>query len=113
LRKRPTAAPRVARVTSLAGKRLAFTGFLSRPRSEAIDAAKAAGAIVQSKPGHATDVLVRGRPNAQQIAGAAGGSKLLDLRRLAAEGHPVRVIGDAQFWKLVAAPVSSKRAVSH
>jgi eukaryotic-like serine/threonine-protein kinase len=106
LRQRPTPAPRAgrARVTSLAGCRIAFTGFLSRPRSEAIAAARAAGAIVQTKPGHATDVLVRGRPNAQQIAGAAGGSKLLEVRRLAAQGHPVRVIGEAQFWKLVAGP---------
>ena len=75
-------------------------------------AARAAGAIVQTKPGHATDVLVRGRPNAQQIAGAAGGSKLLEVRRLAAQGQPVRVIGEKQFWKLVEAarpPARAKR----
>jgi serine/threonine-protein kinase len=106
LKKRPPAPPKPGRVTSLAGKRLAFTGFLSRPRSEAIAAAKAAGAIVQSKPGLATDVLVRGRPNALQIAGADGGTKLLDVRRRAAEGHPVRVIGDALFWRLVGAAES-------
>jgi NAD-dependent DNA ligase len=96
-------------VTSLAGCRIAFTGFLSRPRSEAIAAARAAGAIVQTKPGQTTDVLVRGRPNAQQIAGAARGSKLLEVRRLAAQGQPVRVIGEAQFWKLVAAAPGGAR----
>jgi hypothetical protein len=106
LKKRPASAPRPGRVTSLAGCRIAFTGFLSRPRSEAIAAARAARAIVQSKPGLTTDVLVRGRPNVQQIAGADGGTKLLDVRRRAAEGHPVRVIGDAQFWKLVGTVVS-------
>ena len=91
----------LGRVRSLAGKRLSFTGFLSRPRSEAIAAARKAGAVVQSKPGQSTDVLVRGRPNALQIAGRDGGLKLIEIRRLAARGHAVTVIGDRQFWKLV------------
>jgi serine/threonine protein kinase len=39
LRQRPTP-PRSGRIGSLAGKRLSFTGFLSRPRSEAIAAAR-------------------------------------------------------------------------
>ncbi len=39
------------RVRSLRGRRLSFTGFLSRPRREAIAAAKRAGAIVQGSPG--------------------------------------------------------------
>ena len=103
LRRRP-AQPHLGRVKSLTGKRLSFTGFLSRPRSEAITAAKKAGAIVQSKPGQLTDVLVRGRPNALQIAGTVGGTKIMEIRRLAARGHPVTVIGDAQFWRLVASP---------
>jgi BRCT domain type II-containing protein len=100
LRQRP-AKVSLGRVDSLRGKRISFTGFLSRPRSEAIAAAKKAGAIVQSKPGQLTDVLVRGRPNALQIAGTVGGTKLLEIRRLAARGHAVRVIGERQFWKLV------------
>ena len=86
---------------SLSGKRLAFTGFLSRPRAEAIAAAGKAGAMVQPKPGQLTDVLVRGRSNALQIAGSAGGLKLMEIRRLAARGHAVTVIGERQFWKLV------------
>ena len=57
-----------------------------RPRADAIAAARKAGAIVQSKPGPSTDVLVRGRPNALQIAGKDGGSKLIEVRRLAARG---------------------------
>ena len=99
LRKRPKE-PRLGRVNSLAGKRLSFTGFLVRPRDEAITAAKKAGAIVQSKPGKATDLLVRGRPNALQIAGKDGGSKLIEVRRLAAQGIKVTVIGESQFWRL-------------
>jgi serine/threonine-protein kinase len=101
LRERPKEL-RMARVGSLSGKRLSFTGFLSRPRSEAIAAARRAGAIIQSKPGQSTDVLVRGRPNKLQIAGTAGGLKLMEIRRLAARGHAVKVIGESQFWRLVA-----------
>jgi len=109
LRQRPTE-PHVGRLASLAGKRLSFTGFLSRPRSDAIAAARKAGAIVQSKPGQSTDVLVRGRPNALQIAGTVGGLKLMEIRRLAARGHVVKVIGEGQFWRLVEAASRSRKA---
>ena len=81
---------------------MSFTGFLSRPRREAIAAAQRAGALVQGSPGATTDVLVRGRPNALQVAGTVGGLKLMEIRRQAAKGHPVTVIGESQFWKLVA-----------
>ena len=60
------------------------------------------GALVQRSPGPSTDILVRGRPNALQIAGKDGGLKLMEIRRLAGKGHRVTVIGEAQFWKLVA-----------
>jgi serine/threonine-protein kinase len=106
--------PSLGRLTSLDGKRIAITGFLSRPRSEAVAAAKKAGAIFQSKPGQLTDVLVRGRPNKLQIAGAVGGTKIMEVRRLAAHGHAVRVIGDKQFWRLVESkPIKPRRRVSH
>jgi NAD-dependent DNA ligase len=97
-------------VPSLEGKRVSFTGFLVRPRADAIKAARKAGALVQSKPGPSTDILVRGRPNAQQIAGKDGGSKLIEVRRLAAEGIKVTVIGERQFWKLAEAPPAKKTA---
>ena len=89
------------RVRSLKGCRLSITGFLKKPRSEAIKAAKRAGAIVQTAPGPTTDVLVRGRPNKLQVAGKEGGTKLLEIKRLAAKGHRVTIIGEEQFWKLV------------
>jgi serine/threonine-protein kinase len=108
LRTRPTES-RLGRVTSLAGKRVSFTGFLVRPRDEAKKAAKKAGATVQSKPGKTTDILVRGRPNALQIAGRDGGSKLIEVRRLAAQGHKVTVIDERQFWRL-ASPATRARA---
>ena len=112
LRKRPPKL-HLGRIRSLEGKRVSFTGFLSRPRSEAIAAAKKAGAIVQGKPGQSTDVLVRGRPNALQIAGTAGGLKLMEIKQQAAKGHPVTLIGDAQFWRLVESTPKSAKTVRH
>ena len=103
LRERPQSVP-LGRVGSLAGRRVSFTGFLSRPRREAVAAATRAGAVVQSSPGPSTDVLVRGRPNALQVAGKGGGLKLMEIRRQAARGHRIVVIGEAQFWKLVTPP---------
>ena len=98
------------RIRSLAGRMLSFTGFLRRPRREAIAAAKRAGAVVQSHPGPSTDVLVRGRPNALQVAGKAGGLKLMEIRRLAAKGHRIIIIGEAQFWRLARARGKSARS---
>jgi eukaryotic-like serine/threonine-protein kinase len=99
LKERPKE-PRLGRVKSLAGKNVSFTGFLVRPRADAVAAAKKAGAVVQSKPGQTTDILVRGKPNALQIAGKDGGSKLIEVRRLAAHGVKVTVIDERQFWRL-------------
>lgn len=108
LRQRPQRL-HTGRVQSLKGRRVSFTGFLSRPRREAIAAATRSGARVQASPGPSTDVLVRGRPNALQMAGKSGGLKLMEIRRLAAKGHRVTIIGEAQFWKLVARAKSSRR----
>jgi len=105
LKERPKE-PRLGRVKSLAGKNVSFTGFLVRPRTEAIAAARKAGATVQSKPGQSTDILVRGKPNALQIAGKDGGSKLIEVRRLAEQGVKVTVIDERQFWRLAAPPVA-------
>ena len=109
LRQRPKE-PRLGRVQSLDGKRLSFTGFLGLPRAQAVAAARKAGAVVQSKPGRTTDVLVRGRPNALQIAGKDGGSKLIEVRRLAARGIKVIVIGERQFWRLAGSGRKSRRS---
>ncbi|HEX2601956.1 MAG TPA: protein kinase, partial [Gemmatimonadaceae bacterium] len=108
LRHRPKQ-PQPGRLSTLKGRRISFTGFLSRPRSEAIAAARKAGATVVSKPGPSSDVLVRGRFNALQIAGRAGGTKLLEIRRLAEQGHNVTVIGERQFWRLAEPKSVSKK----
>jgi BRCT domain type II-containing protein len=92
---------KTGRIRSLKGRSISFTGFLRRPRKEAIAAARKAGARFQASPGPRTDVLVRGRPNALQVAGKAGGLKLMEIRRLAARGRRVTIIGEEQFRRLV------------
>ncbi len=85
---------------TLKGVHLAFTGILSRPRREAVRAAKRAGAIVHGMPSIKTSVVVRGRPNAQQAAGKEAGLKLMEIKRLRAKGHRITLLEEAQFWRL-------------
>jgi serine/threonine protein kinase len=99
LRTRPAALkPGVLR--TLKNVHLAFTGFLSRPRAEAIRAARRAGAIVHSGPSTQTTVVVRGRPNALQAAGKDGGIKLMEIKRLREKGHRITLLNETQFWRL-------------
>jgi serine/threonine protein kinase len=98
----PPAALTRGRVATLEGVHITFTGILSRPRREAIAAAKRAGAIVHSGPSSLTTVVVRGRPNPQQAAGRDAGLKLMEIKRLRAAGHRITLLSDEQFWKLAA-----------
>jgi serine/threonine-protein kinase len=96
----PPAVLKPGALRSLKGMHIAFTGFLSKPRSEAIRAAKRAGAIVHGAPSAKTNVIVRGRPNKLQAAGADGGRKLLEIKRLRELGHRITILTEAQFWRL-------------
>jgi NAD-dependent DNA ligase len=97
----PPAPLKAGRLRTLKGVHLAFTGILSRRRSEAAAAARRAGAIVHGMPSVRTTVLVRGRPNPRQAAGRDAGLKLMEIKRLGAKGHRIRLLSDAQFWRLV------------
>jgi eukaryotic-like serine/threonine-protein kinase len=88
---------------SLRGVHLAFTGILSRPRRDAIRAARRAGAIVHRAPSTLTTVAVRGRPNPLQAAGRDGGLKLMEIKRLREKGHRITLLNERQFWRLVTA----------
>ncbi|MGH7731792.1 MAG: protein kinase domain-containing protein [Candidatus Eiseniibacteriota bacterium] len=88
-------------VRTLKGVHLAFTGILSRPRSEAARAARKAGAVVHHGPSARTTVVVRGRPNAQQAAGKDAGLKLMEIKRLRQKGHRITLVDEARFWRLV------------
>lgn len=86
---------------TLKGVHLAFTGILIRRRSEAMRAARRAGAIVHGMPSVRTTVVVRGRPNPLQAAGRDGGRKLLEIKRLREKGHKITLLEETQFWRLV------------
>ena len=83
---------------SLKGVHLTFTGILSRPRKDAVRAAKRAGAVVHSGPSVKTTVIVRGTPNVLRDAGI----KLMEIKRLREKGHKITVLNDKQFWRLAA-----------
>jgi serine/threonine-protein kinase len=85
---------------SLRGVHLAFTGILSKPRSEAARAAKRAGAIVHGGPSMKTSVVVRGRPNPLQAAGRDAGLKLMEIKRLREKGQKITLLNEKQFWSL-------------
>src|SRR3954451_12547751 len=99
LRHRPASLKAGVRRT-LKGVHLAFTGILSRRRSEAVRAATRAGAIVHSGPSVKTTVVVRGRPNPLQAAGKDGGIKLMEIKRLREKGHRITLLNERQFWRL-------------
>jgi BRCT domain type II-containing protein len=98
----PPAALKAGVLRTLKGVHLAFTGILSRRRSEAVRAARRAGAIVHSGPSARTSVVVRGKPNPLQAAGRDGGIKLMEIKRLRAKGHRITLLNETQFWRLAA-----------
>ena len=97
----PPASLKAGVLRSLAGVHLAFTGILSKRRSEAALAARRAGAVVHGGPSAQTTVIVRGRPNPLQAAGRDGGLKLMEIKRLREKGHAITLLNEAQFWRLV------------
>jgi len=99
----PPAALKAGVLRSLRGVHLAFTGILSKRRSEAITAARRAGAVIHSGPSAKTSVVVRGRPNPLQAAGRDAGIKLMEIKRLREKGHRITLLNETQFWRLVAA----------
>ncbi|MFN2385165.1 MAG: serine/threonine protein kinase [Thermoanaerobaculia bacterium] len=100
----PPAALRLGLPKTLKGVHLAFTGILSRRRTEAARAARRAGAIVHGSPSSRTTVVVRGRPNPLQAAGKDAGVKLMEIKRLQEKGHRIALLNEARFWRLVGPP---------
>ena len=98
----PPAELKAGRLRTLKGAHIAFTGILARKRSEAVRAAKRAGAKVHGAPSARTNVVVRGRPNPLQAAGRDAGRKLIAIKRLREKGHRITLLNEAQFWRLAA-----------
>jgi serine/threonine-protein kinase len=97
----PPAVLKVGILRTLKGVHIAFTGILSKRRSEAVKAAKRAGAIIHSGPSAKTTVVVRGRPNPLQAAGRDAGLKLMEIKRLREKGQRITLLNETQFWRLV------------
>jgi BRCT domain type II-containing protein len=98
----PPALLKVGVLRSLKGVHIAFTGILSKTRAEAMKAARRAGAIIHSGPSSKTTVVIRGRPNPLQAVGRDAGLKLMEIKRLREKGHHIKLLNEAQFWRLVA-----------
>jgi NAD-dependent DNA ligase len=98
--RKPPAALKPGVLRTLKGVHIAFTGILSRRRSEAMAAARRAGATVHRMPSIKTSVVVRGRPNPQQAAGRDAGLKLMEIKRLREKGHRITLLNETQFWQL-------------
>jgi hypothetical protein len=96
----PPARLKAGVLKSLAGAHIVFTGILSKPRRDAVLAARRAGAVVHGMPSVHTNVIVRGQPNALQAAGRDGGRKLMEIKRLREKGHRITLLNEAQFWRL-------------
>src|SRR5688572_11686757 len=75
----PPAQLRPGVLRTLRGVHLAFTGVLSKRRTEAIRAARRAGAVIHGMPSVRTTVVVRGKPNPLQAAGRDSGRKLIEI----------------------------------
>jgi serine/threonine protein kinase len=108
----PPAPLRVGLLRTLKGVHLAFTGILSRKRSDAMRAARKAGAVVHRGPSVKTTVVVRGRPNPLQAAGRDGGIKLMEIKRLREKGHRITVLDEKRFWRLAGVASAGARASS-
>jgi len=89
-----------ARVRSLAGKRLVFTGGLSMPRAAARKLARKAGAIVEARVSHITDIVVVGDQSPHWKAEEKG-QKLLDVDHEAERGHNIALVKESRFLALV------------
>ncbi len=98
----PPALLKVGVLRTLKGVHLTFTGILSKRRSEAVRAARRAGAIIHSGPSAKTTVVVRGRPNPLQAAGRDAGLKLMEIKRLREKGLRITLLNETQFWRLAA-----------
>ena len=87
---------------TLKGAHIAFTGILTKTRSEAMRAAKRAGAVVHSSRRREDHGRRRGRPNLLQAAGRDAGLKLMEIKRLREKGHRITLSNESQFWRLAA-----------
>lgn len=92
--------PTPTRIASLAGKVVAFTGPLSIKRFDAEVMVLQAGGEVARTLHRKVDVLVQGaRP--RTASGGRKGLRLMQAQRLIEQGHPLVIVGEREFRRLV------------
>ena len=87
---------------TLKGVHLAFTGILTKRRSEAV---RGSASRRRDHPWNAVGADYgggAGRPNPLQAAGRDAGLKLMEIKRLRAKGQRITLLNEAQFWRLIA-----------
>lgn len=85
----------------LAGEVVVFTGELLIPRSVAADLAASAGCDVKDNVTKATTLLVVGDIDVSRLAGHKKTSKHRKAEELISQGHPIRIIRETDFNRLV------------
>ncbi|PWV99973.1 DNA polymerase-3 subunit epsilon [Hoeflea marina] len=85
----------------LAGEAIVFSGDLSLPREDAAGMAARAGCRVMTTVGYRTTIVVVGGDHPSMRADAEKSSKHRKAEDLAAEGYPIRIIGEGEFRSLV------------
>lgn len=84
-----------------AGEVIVFTGALEIPRREAADLAATAGCTVANSVTKKTTLLVVGDTDVSKLSGNDRSSKHRKAEELASAGHPLRIIRETDFRKLV------------
>ena len=84
------------------GERIVFTGTLSVPRADAAKSAQLAGFEVANSVTKDTDILVVGIADETKFAdGYKKSSKQRTAEKLVAEGYPINIVFEDNFWDLL------------
>jgi DNA polymerase-3 subunit epsilon len=83
------------------GETVVFTGDLSIPRTHAADLAVTAGCNVALGVTRHTTILVTGVRDPSLYGGKEKSGKLLKAEELVAEGLPLRILKEAEFFQLI------------
>ncbi len=85
----------------LIGEVAVFTGTLSLPRREAAKLAANAGCSVTDSINKATTLLIVGDQDIRRLAGHEKSSKHRKAEDLILKGHPIRILSESDFRRLV------------
>jgi DNA polymerase-3 subunit epsilon len=103
--KRPISLPRISVAGNpeglLYGEVVVFTGALSIPRRQAAEIAASSGCEVAPSVNKTTTLLVVGDQDIRKLAGHEKSSKHRKAEKMIAKGHPIRILSESDFQRLV------------